>query len=182
MKTLNDKDRHLFRDTIGHVRPVKSDRVPRYSRKPKPHPHFRERDDHEVIQSLKLHPESYTDVLPGETIFFARPEAGKRTIRRLKRGHYRMDAELDLHGLNLRQAYHEVKDFIKRARERDWYCVRIIHGKGLRSSNKGPVLKPNLAIWLKQIDDILIVTSAPLKDGGAGAVYVMLKKKIIRMR
>jgi DNA-nicking Smr family endonuclease len=98
-----------------------------------------------------------------------------QTMRRLRRGLYPIDDELDLHGLTQTAARDLVAEFIVRSRDRGCRCVRIIHGKGYRSGARGPVLKAALNLWLRRHTDIMAFVSARAIDGGAGAVYVLLR-------
>jgi DNA-nicking Smr family endonuclease len=100
-----------------------------------------------------------------------RPQA----LRRLRRGLYPTEDELDLHGLNQTAARDRLADFIARGRESGRRCVRIIHGKGYRSGARGPVLKTAVNLWLRRHADVLAFTSARAIDGGTGAVYVLLR-------
>ncbi len=103
--------------------------------------------------------------------------AGVRTqvVRRLRRGLYPIDDELDLHGLTQNSARHQLAEFIARSRDEGCRCVRIIHGKGYRSGARGPVLKTAVNLWLRRHLDVMAFVSARAIDGGAGAVYVLLR-------
>jgi DNA-nicking Smr family endonuclease len=103
--------------------------------------------------------------------------AGVRTqvMRRLRRGLYPAEDELDLHGMNQAAARDQLADFIVRSRDSGRRCVRIIHGKGYRSGARGPVLKTAVNLWLRRHIDVMAFTSARAIDGGTGAVYVLLR-------
>ena len=103
--------------------------------------------------------------------------AGVRTqvSRRLRRGLYPVEAELDLHGLAQTAARLQLAEFIERSRDAGFRCVRIIHGKGYRSGARGPVLKAAVNLWLRRHLDVMAFVSARPIDGGAGAVYVLLR-------
>ena len=96
-------------------------------------------------------------------------------LRKLRRGHWVLQDELDLHGMNRVQAAHAVAEFLRHCRARHFRCVRIVHGKGLRSHNREPVLKGKLTKWLAQRDEVLAFCQAPAADGGSGALFVLLK-------
>jgi len=98
-----------------------------------------------------------------------------QVMRRLRRGLYPIEAELDLHGLNQAAARDRLADFITRSRDSGCRCVRIIHGKGYRSGARGPVLKTAVDLWLRRHLDVMAFTSARAIDGGTGAVYVLLR-------
>ena len=103
--------------------------------------------------------------------------AGVRTqvMRRLRRGLYPIDDQLDLHGLDQTAARNELAEFIARSRDAGCRCVRIIHGKGYRSGARGPVLKTAANLWLRRHLDVMAFVSARAIDGGAGAMYVLLR-------
>ncbi len=96
-------------------------------------------------------------------------------MRRLRRGLYPLDDELDLHGLTQSAARNQLADFLAYSRDRGLRCVRIIHGKGYRSGARGPVLKIAVNLWLRRHMDVMAFVSARAIDGGAGAVYVLLR-------
>jgi DNA-nicking Smr family endonuclease len=94
----------------------------------------------------------------------------------MRRGSYRIDAELDLHGLTAAQAVGQLALFLQRVRARGLQCVRVIHGKGLRSGQRGPVLKNTVNTVLRRAEPVLAFTSAPPKAGGTGATLVLLRR------
>jgi DNA-nicking Smr family endonuclease len=103
--------------------------------------------------------------------------AGVRLLvmRRLRRGLYPIEDELDLHGLTQTAARERLADFLARSRDGGCRCVRIIHGKGYRSGLRGPVLKTAVNLWLRRHADVMAFVSARAIDGGAGAMYVLLR-------
>ncbi|MEJ2631199.1 MAG: Smr/MutS family protein [Acidihalobacter sp.] len=175
MSDIDEDDRHLFRETVGNVKRLSHDRREHTPPQRPALPRQREMETREVMLSLKHDPQAHTDEQPGDPVFYARSFLPRSVGRRLRRGHYRIDAELDLHGMNIGEARRSLLQFIHEARQHGAGCVRIIHGKGWRSGNAGPVLKPNVNYWLRQIDEILAFSSATPADGGTGAVYVLLK-------
>jgi DNA-nicking Smr family endonuclease len=106
---------------------------------------------------------------------FQRAGVRALVVRRLRRGLYPIDDELDLHGLTQNAARHQLAEFIARSRDEGRRCVRIIHGKGYRSGARGPVLKTAVNLWLRRHLDVMAFVSARPIDGGAGAVYVLLR-------
>jgi DNA-nicking Smr family endonuclease len=106
---------------------------------------------------------------------FVRSGIGPDVAAKLRRGHWSVQSELDLHGLNTEAAHDALADFIHEARERGLRCVRVIHGKGLTSPNKEPVLKGKVRRWLATWDEVLAYAEAPQHAGGGGAVLVLLK-------
>ena len=106
---------------------------------------------------------------------FLRPGLGTDVLVRLRRGHWSVQGELDLHRLTSEQARDALADFLSEARVRGWRCVRVVHGKGLSSPNREPVLKSKVRRWLSQWDEVLAYCEAPRHGGGGGAVVVLLK-------
>jgi DNA-nicking Smr family endonuclease len=96
-------------------------------------------------------------------------------VRKLRRGHWVIQSQLDLHGLRTDEARVALGEFLRGAVKRGMRCVRVIHGKGLGSVNKEPVLKNKVRNWLVQKDEILAFCQARAADGGAGALIVLLK-------
>ena len=108
---------------------------------------------------------------------YHRPGLQNSVLRKLRRGHYPVQDELDLHGLTVSAAGVRLGDFLNYARGQRLSCVRIIHGKGLSSPGKSPVLKPQVARWLRAHDGVLAFTPARRDDGGSGAMYVLLRSR-----
>ena len=106
---------------------------------------------------------------------FIRRGLGTDVLSKLRRGHWSVQSELDLHGMTSETARDTLADFLLGARARGTRCVRVIHGKGLSSPAKEPVLKGKVRRWLAQWDDVLAYCEAPRHAGGAGAVLVLLR-------
>jgi DNA-nicking Smr family endonuclease len=106
---------------------------------------------------------------------FHRAGVRVQVMRRLRRGLYPTEDELDLHGLTQTAARDSLADFIARSRDSGRRCVRIVHGKGYRSGARGAVLKTAVDLWLRRHTDVMAFTSARAIDGGTGAVYVLLR-------
>jgi DNA-nicking Smr family endonuclease len=106
---------------------------------------------------------------------FLRPGLGSDVLSKLRRGHWSLQGELDLHGMTSEEARDSLADFLLAARVRGARCVRIIHGKGLTSPQKEPVLKGKVRRWLAHWDDVLAYCEAPRHAGGGGAVLVLLR-------
>ena len=176
MKKPISEDIQLFRDSIGKVKPVRSDRVTAPQRKLSPRPKFRELDEAEVLHDMLSDQFEPADMETGEELLYQRAGLQQRTMKKLRRGLFVVDAELDLHGMTVQVAREAVADFLYECRRRRVQCVRIIHGKGRGSRHRGPVLKGKIRHWLQQRDEVLAYCSARNCDGGTGAVYVLLKR------
>jgi DNA-nicking Smr family endonuclease len=106
---------------------------------------------------------------------FVRPGLGTDVLTKLRRGRWSVQAELDLHGHTAEESRDTLADFLLEARARGLRCVRVIHGKGLTSPNREPVLKGKVRKWLAHWDDVLAYCEAPRHAGGGGAVLVLLR-------
>jgi DNA-nicking Smr family endonuclease len=117
-----------------------------------------------------------TDAVTGDGVLsFHRAGVRIQSMRRLRRGLYPVEDELDLHGFNQAEARRRLADFLARSRDGGCRCVRIVHGKGYRSGARGPVLKAAVNLWLRRHMDVMAFVSARAIDGGSGAVYVLLR-------
>jgi DNA-nicking Smr family endonuclease len=115
------------------------------------------------------------DVTGEGALSFQRAGVRPQVARRLRRGLYPIEDELDLHGLTQTQARQQLADFLAHSRDAGRRCVRIIHGKGYRSGARGPLLKTAVNDWLRRHLDVMAFVSARAIDGGTGAVYVLLR-------
>jgi DNA-nicking Smr family endonuclease len=106
---------------------------------------------------------------------FVRRGIGSDVLSKLRRGRWSVQAELDLHGLTADESRDTLADFLLDARNRGLRCVRVIHGKGLTSPNREPVLKGKVRKWLSHWDDVLAYCEAPRHAGGGGAVLILLR-------
>jgi len=174
-KNINSQDAALFRETVGGVRPVTTRRVSLRRAPPPPRAAFRRRDETQVLQdSLRLDPAELA-LETGEELSFRRPGVSTQAFTRLRRGRFVVKSEIDLHGLTAQQARQQLREFLAESLAEGLQCVRVVHGKGLRSGARGPVLKQSVNQWLRQWDAVLAFVSAPAHDGGTGAVYVLLR-------
>jgi DNA-nicking Smr family endonuclease len=129
-----------------------------------------------LISAPPLDEASMEDAVTADgALSFQRAGVRIQVMRRLRRGLFPVADELDLHGLNQAAARDQLADFIAGSRDRGYRCVRIIHGKGYRSGVRGPVLKTAVNLWLRRHMDVMAFVSARAMDGGAGAVYVLLR-------
>ena len=165
-----------FADMLDGVKILDStDKVVHNKPKPRPVPQQAAQDEKKIMQELLVSTAEYEDMQPGDSLSYVQPGIQKQVFRKLKRGQYAIEAELDLHGLTRDEAQQQLNEFIAEVRDRGIRCIRIIHGKGYGSSNQGPVIKPLVNQWLRQRDEILAFCSARPVDGGTGAVYVLVK-------
>lgn len=175
-RSVNTEDSKLFRETVGDVRPLGKNRVLHHSKPPRPVPRFREADETAVLRDMLSEQFSPAEHENGDELIYLRPGIQQRTMKKLRRGQIRVDAELDLHGMVVPTARAAVAEFLHECQRHRVQCARIIHGKGLGSRHRGPVLKIKLGGWLRQREEVLAYCSARYYDGGTGAVYVLLKR------
>lgn len=109
-----------------------------------------------------------------DELTFRRTYVREEIMRKLQRGKFAVEAEIDLHGLRRHAAHAALRQFLHDCVHRRLQCVRIIHGKGLRSGPGGPVLKLVVHHWLRKVDNVAAFAAARPADGGSGAVYVLL--------
>ena len=109
-----------------------------------------------------------------EHLSFRRPGIGPDVTRKLRRGDWSIQRQLDLHGLRRDDARESLSIFIREAHQQGIRCVRVIHGKGLGSPGKAPILKSRVHSWLVQKNEVLAFVQAKPADGGAGALVVLL--------
>jgi DNA-nicking Smr family endonuclease len=172
-------DARLFREAVRDVKPLgrsgqATDPPLERTRRPRPTARFTRADRLAVLEE-SLHAEVSDPTLAGgEELVFHRAGIQPSVLRKLRRGDYRVQGEIDLHGLNVGEAKQALREFLALALMRQWRCVRIIHGKGLRSGHRGPVLKGMVGAMLRKIGAVLAYVSARQVDGGTGAVYVLL--------
>ena len=171
---LPEEDSKLFRQAVEGVKPLPhSRRVQPAVKLPPPLPLQTLRDEQAALS------ESLSDWAPphesGDEASFLRQGMSRQILKKLRRGHWVVQDELDLHGHNSDQARTSLVAFLKGSASRGLRCVRIIHGKGLGSKNQEPVLKYKVRAWLTQREEILAYCEARPVDGGSGAMTVLLK-------
>jgi len=147
---------------------------------PAPVPRHRIADEQDALEASKYGddpaPQSWDigQEHEGEQTFL-RTGLGTDVLTKLRRGHWKVQGELDLHGHDSDEARDALADFLVGARSSGMRCVRVIHGKGLTSPNREPVLKGKVRRWLARWDDVLAYCEAPQHAGGGGAVIVLLR-------
>ncbi|WP_170156560.1 Smr/MutS family protein [Solilutibacter pythonis] len=172
----DEDDAALFRAAIGPVRELGGHHAPPPRPRPTPRAAMAERDEREARSEFRLALDEQL-LGAGDSLSYRRDEVPSRTLKRLARGEFSAGDELDLHGLDARTAENWLREFLRHARVERIGCVRIIHGKGRYSAEGIPVLKNLVDRLLRQRADVLAFHSAPLAQGGTGAVVVLLKHK-----
>ena len=179
-----DPDAEAFRAAVRDVKPLAHTPAAAGLSKPKPRGRLRKPrasavENLDETMPLVADPAAVegasTAVTGDAALSFQRAGVRIQVMRRLRRGLYPVDDELDLHGLTQSAARNQLADFLAHSRDGGRRCVRIIHGKGYRSGARGPVLKVAVNLWLRRHMDVMAFVSARAIDGGAGAVYVLLR-------
>jgi DNA-nicking Smr family endonuclease len=173
----DEDDAELFRRAMRDVQPLKRPlRVPPVRRNPRPRAKFARAERNAVLQESLGSGADLYDVQPGDELLFRRAGVPEMVLRRLRRGSYRIESEIDLHGMTVSEASAQLGAFLRAARAREWRCVRVIHGKGLRSGTRGPVLKNTVNALLRRAGPVLAFASARPVAGGTGATLVLLER------
>ncbi|WP_353235373.1 Smr/MutS family protein [Diaphorobacter ruginosibacter] len=168
----------LFRESIGSIQPLKGqhNRLWYSPEPPQPVPAQRERDEERVLlESLSDAFDVGTLLDTDDQLSFRRPGVGTDVTRKLRAGHWSIQRQLDLHGLRTDEAREALGEFIRLSFRTGVRCVRVVHGKGLGSPGKTPVLKGRVQSWLVQKKEVLAFVQARPAEGGAGALVVLLQ-------
>ena len=174
------RERQLFAHAVGPVQPLRragalraasATRVP-----PSPLPRQRERDEaavmHEAL-SDEFDVESLLET--DDSLSFRRPQIGPEIVRKLRRGVWAIQAQLDLHGMRRDEAREQLNAFLRASGDHGLRCVRVVHGKGNGSPGREPVLKSKVRAWLVQNRQVIAFAQARAADGGHGALMVLLR-------
>ncbi|MEA3118355.1 MAG: hypothetical protein QOI13_1625 [Paraburkholderia sp.] len=172
-------DADVFRREVGNVAPLNTAPRAVHGRTPPPAVPVQTRRDEQAVLTEAISDEFDPEVLldTDETLFYCRPGISHEVVRKLRRGHWIVQAQLDLHGMRRDEAREALAEFIREAVKRGLRCVRVIHGKGLGSVDKEPVLKGKVRAWLVQKTEVIAFCQARTHDGGAGAVLVLLQPR-----
>ncbi|HZV99793.1 MAG TPA: Smr/MutS family protein [Methylophilaceae bacterium] len=172
----DDDEAILFREAVKGARPLKATRLHHSPARPKPIPQQFLRDERQALaDSLSDDYIPAHELESGEELLYLREGQSPAVLGKLRRGHWVVQAAIDLHGLVADEARLYVAEFLADCKKRGIRCVRIVHGKGLGSRNREPILKHKLRNWLMQKDEVIAYAQARPTDGGSGAVIVLLK-------
>lgn len=177
-----DAEHHLFSRTVGPVTPLRTHgRVHLHAPAPPPLPvqHWLD-EERALLESISDDFDVSTLLDTDDALSFRRPGIGIEITRRLRAGHWSVQRQLDLHGLRVDEAREAVGAFIRQAHQLGLRCLRIVHGKGLGSPGKNPVLKGRVQRWLVQKNEVLAFVQARPVEGGAGALVVLLQPVGVR--
>jgi DNA-nicking Smr family endonuclease len=172
------RQHQLFAQAVGPVRPLAAGALTKVRHVPEPVaplPRQRERDEQAVLR------EAFSDAFDTSTLLevdeehgFQQPGIGADVMAKLRRGHWAVQRQVDLHGLRREDAREALSDFLREAMRAGVRCVRVVHGKGLGSPGRAPVLKALVLRWLAQKREVLAFVQAKPLEGGAGALAVLL--------
>jgi len=171
--------RELFASSVGPVTPLAhSGRTESTAARPEPEPLQRQRDEAAALRETMSDGFDVDSLLETDAaLSFRRPDIGPDVVRKLRRGGWVIQAQVDLHGLNRDEARERLAAFLREAAKQGMRCVRVIHGKGNGSPGREPVLKQRVHHWLVQKASVLAFTQARAAEGGSGALVVLLQPK-----
>ncbi len=169
-------DRELFVKAAGAVQPLPDKRSVLHKKEPKMPLAMQYQKDEKAVLREAISDEFDVSTLleADEHLSFRRPGIGPDVTRKLRRGDWSIQRQIDLHGLRRDDAREVLSIFIREAHKHGIRCVRVVHGKGLGSPGKAPVLKSRVHSWLVQKSEVLAFVQAKPADGGAGALVVLL--------
>ncbi|HBD39621.1 MAG TPA: DNA mismatch repair protein MutS, partial [Cupriavidus sp.] len=173
-----EEEANVFRTSVGQVSNLRDrNRVEHPVKKPTPEPVQTRLNDKAVLEaslSDEFDVENLLDI--DETMSFRRPGIGEDVIKKLRRGEWVPQDKVDLHGLRSDEAREALANFLRRSVRNGVRCVRVIHGKGIGSPDKLPVLKSKVRSWLVQKEEVIAFVQARESQGGAGALMVLLRQ------
>jgi DNA-nicking Smr family endonuclease len=183
-RAARDRDRQrreqaqhdLFARSVGPVHRLRDRGLAELDHpKPPPHPRQRELDEQAAVrESLSDEVNLESLLLTDDGLSFRRPGIGPEVTTKLRRGHWAIQGQMDLHGLNRDEARQALVEYLNECQRRGMRCVRVVHGKGHGSPNRQPVLKGKVQRWLAQSTDVIAFAQASGPQGGAGALIVLL--------
>ena len=171
-----EAERNLFTRAVGKVAPIANqERVWSPPQRPSTRPLQQDLDDEAVMhESMSDEFDISTLLDVDDQLSFRRPGISTDVTRKLRKGEWSIQGQIDLHGLRSDEARNAMGQFIRDAKRMGWRCVRVVHGKGLGSPGKEPVLKSKVQRWLVQKNEVLAFVQAKPSDGGGGALLVLL--------
>jgi DNA-nicking Smr family endonuclease len=175
-KKKREAEQQLFARAVGAVSPLPDRKQGRLARAPaQPVPRQFQQDEAAALRdSLSDEFDVSTLLDTDEALSFRRPGVGPDITRKLRKGDWTIQREIDLHGLRSDEARVALAEFIREAHRQGLRCVRVVHGKGLGSPGKTPVLKNKVHSWLVQKQQVMAFVQAKPAEGGAGALVVLL--------
>ena len=178
---LTDEDVSLFRTAVKDTTPLRQKNkkidLPKTTSKTKKTPiRDHNNSDDSLINEFNIETEDSQEVTAADILIFSRPGPQNKLLRKLRRGQIEIEAELDLHGMRVKDASSEITAFLNHSLSSGYRCVKVVHGKGRGAKSEFPILKNKVNTWLRQIPQVMAFCSAQPNDGGIGAVYILLKR------
>ena len=172
-----ERDRQLFRQTVGAVRPLpRNNHAEAEPQLPDPLPRQHWADEERVlIEAMSDEFDASTLLDTDDQLSFRRKGIGRDVVHKLRAGSWSIQRQIDLHGLRSDEARQALGHFIRLSHRQGIRCVRVVHGKGLGSPGRTPVLKAKVHSWLVQKNEVLAFVQARPAEGGAGALVVLLR-------
>ena len=170
-------ERNLFQRAVGAVQPLTPQPRVLLTGEPTPPLAFQQKIDEDNVLRESLSDDFDVSTLldTDDELSYRRSGIGTDVTQKLRKGHWSLQGQIDLHGLRSDEAREALGQFIRDACKRGWRCVRVVHGKGLGSPGKTPVLKAKVQRWLVQKNEVLAFVQAKGPEGGAGALVVLLR-------
>ena len=173
---VSESDSNLFRKTVGKVEKIENSQIiPRQGRKPAIIPARQMR--HTQLNDINQRSSPVSEISATDKLYFKRPGIQQKLMSKLRRGQFRIEKQIDLHGMTAVVAEKSLNSFLESCRQSNYRCIRIIHGKGSGSADNRPVIKNRISVWLRKNENILAFCSAKANDGGTGAVYALLRTR-----
>jgi DNA-nicking Smr family endonuclease len=175
---MQDEDKNLFQKAVKNVKPlkIKSKTIEIPVSKPKPIAKKLIEDEERVLLDSISDDYIYENIDSGYGLLYLRHGHSPDILNKLKKGYWVVQGSIDLHGMISQEAKSYIVNYIQDCKKRHIRCIRIIHGKGIGSKNKEPILRNKVKNWLAQKDEVIAYAQAPNYDGGSGAVIVLLKE------
>jgi DNA-nicking Smr family endonuclease len=170
-------EHNLFQRAVGAVQPLNQQPRVLLAAEPAPPLAFQQKIDEGNVLRESLSDDFDVSTLldTDDGLSYRRTGIGTDVTQKLRKGHWSLQGQIDLHGLRSDEAREALGQFIRDAYKRGWRCVRVVHGKGLGSPGKTPVLKAKVQRWLVQKNEVLAFVQAKGAEGGAGALVVLLR-------
>ena len=176
IEAARQRERELFARTVGEVTPLRHTNLASIDRpRPLPEPFQRALDEAEVLRvSLSDDFDAASLMETDDQLSYRQSGIGDDVLKHLRLGRWSLQGQIDLHGHTRDQAREALADYLRECHRRGMRCLRVVHGKGLGSPGKAPVLKNKVHSWLVQKNEVLAFVQAKPADGGAGALVVLL--------
>ncbi|MEF8793781.1 Smr/MutS family protein [Thiohalorhabdus sp.] len=177
---LDPEEQAAFREAVADVQPLRTNRVIPDQPAPEPVAASRQQETEQARLDLATGAADPVPEETGEEVFWCRDGLQAKVKRRLRAGHMPVEGAIDLHGMRVEEAREALGTFLHGALGRSWRCVRVVHGKGRGSPGGEGILRRKIQGWLSQRKEVLAFASCPARDGGNGAVYVLLSRRSLR--